>query len=198
MRRGIGRYVSKGYGGSATAARRMGSTARVAGNLAGALSGGIPGGGAAINARLEELRGKSAKEIINGIIDVVAPVDGTQDSEASRESVCEVLSELLDQRPDTDLLNLDDDSRSLVIERFVAADVYRRIFLDIGKKIQDAAPSAAVGLQRLRQVKDYVRETVKAAFAKVKSSGGDAQASVVSIARRALRATFEVFEAYAE
>ena len=87
----------------------------------------------------------------------------------------------------------------LVVERFVAADVYRRIFLDIGKKIQDAAPNAKAGLQRLRQVKEYVKETVKSSFKSIREKvGATSNDNVAKIARDSLKETFTVFEGYAE
>lgn len=198
MRRGLGHYVSKGYGGASTATRRMGKTTKIAGGLSNALSGGGARGDTTLSAMISELRGKSAREIIDGIVDAVAPVDGSQDAEASRESVREVLAELVEERPNADLLELDDASRDLVVERFVAADVYRRIALDIGKKIQDAAPNASAGLQRLRQVKDFVRETVRSAFQDARNKAGNAASDVAKISRDALQATFTVFEGYLE
>ncbi|WP_375210916.1 Qat anti-phage system associated protein QatB [Hyphococcus sp.] len=199
MRRGISQYVSRGYGGSGTSARRMGKTAQTAAGLSNALSGGGGGGDATLAATINELRGRSANEIINGVVDAVAPIDGSQDVEASRESIREVLADLIAERPDADLLNLDDESRDVVVEQFIAADVYRRIVLDVGKKIQDAAPNAKVALQRLRQVKDYVKETVKYAFNSVRDKlGSSKSANVGKISHDALRETFEVFEAYTQ
>jgi len=197
MQRGIGRYVSKGYGGASTATRRFNGTANTAASLAGALSSkarGAPGG---TSIDIAFIQGKSANEIMDVIVEAVSPINGTQDNEAARESIKEALSELLDKQPDADLLELDDLSRDIVIESFIAADVYRRISLDIGKHIQDNAPNAITGLKRLRQVKDYVRETVKNAFSKLKSSGTTlASDRISSISQQALLETFQVFEGY--
>ena len=49
--------------------------------------------------------------------------------------------------------------------------MYRRAALDIGKTIQDKAPTAAVGLARLKEVKDYIKQTVAAAFRKLRDAG---------------------------
>jgi len=198
MQRGVGQYVSKGYGGSSTAVKRFNGTARTAATLAGVLSSkgretpGVPDLDAA------RLQGKNANEIMDAVVDAVRPIDGTQDAEASRESIKDALSELLDKQPNANLLELGESARNIVIECFVAADVYRRIFLDIGKKIQDSAPNAATGLKRLRQVKDYVREAVKNSFSNLKSSGiALVNENIASITKQALLATFQVFEGYA-
>ena len=97
------------------------------------------------------------------------------------------------------LLNLSPEQREFVTERFVAMDVYRRFVLDLGKTIQDKAPSAATGLSRLKQVKDYVKETVAATFRKLREAGQRLSVGrVKEIVRSALRETMQVFEGYAE
>jgi hypothetical protein len=99
---------------------------------------------------------------MDAVVEAVRPADGTQDAEAERASTRDALSELLTQFPDADLLSLSEKQRVLITERFVAIDVFRRIQLDVGKTIQDKAPTAGAGLARLKEVKDYVKETVAA------------------------------------
>lgn len=199
MRRGVGQYISTGYGGSKTATRRFGGTARTAASLTAALSGGVSGfSSEASYIDFKNLKGKGANEIMDAIVEVVRPIDGTQDTETARESVKEALCELLESQPNVDLLELDDEAQFFVVERFIAADIYRRVFLDLGKHIQKKSQNAVTGLKRLRQVKDYVRETVKSAFSKLKESGKNiANENIISISKQALLSTFEVFEEYA-
>ena len=83
------------------------------------------------------LAGRSARDIMDAVVEAVRPVDGTQDAEASRQAVNEGLSDLLDRYPDADLLNLHEEQRLFVIERFIAQDVYNRFILDVGKAVQD-------------------------------------------------------------
>ena len=166
MRRGLGHYVHKGYGGAHTTARRMGGTARTAGTLYGALSsaaaGQAPAPGSPFDPAL--LAGRSADEIMDAVVEVVRPVDGTQDSEVGRGAIRDALSELLGRFPDADLLNLSEDQRVYAIEHYLALDVYGRFALDLGKTVQDKAPSATSALSRLKEVKDYVKQTVSAQF----------------------------------
>lgn len=201
MRRAVGHYVRKGYGGSGTSVRRSGSTASTAGALYGALSavadGRPPAPGSPLDPAL--LAGRSAQEIMNAVVEAVRPVDGTQDAEVGRAAICNALSELLDRYPDADLLNLSDEQRNFAVERYVALDVFRRFDLDLGKTIQEKAPSAASALSRLKQVRDYVKETVSAAFRKLRDAGrAITSRSIGQMVRDALRETFEVFEGYAE
>lgn len=201
MQRGVGHYVRTGYGGARTATRRFEGTTSTAGALYGALSsvaaGQAPTAGSPLDPAL--LAGRSAREVMDAIVEAVRPADGTQDAEASRASIKDALSELLTKFEQADLLDLTPEQRGFVIERFVAIDVYRRFVLDVGKAIQDKAPSAAAGLARLKQVKDYVKERVAASFRKLRDAGRSINSGRVSeIVRAALVETFLVFEGYAE
>jgi hypothetical protein len=199
MRRGIGHYTHKGLGGAATASRRMGATSRTAGALYQSLSG-LAAGNTAANGQLDPsvLQGRSVGEIANAIVEAVRPVDGTQDGEASRNAIQDSLSQLLTEHPNADLLNLSDDQRWLVVERYLATDIFNRINLDVGKTIQEKSATATVALQRLKEVKTYVRETVSAQLRKLHAKGSSVtQKQMGDIIRGTIRETFEVFESYA-
>lgn len=201
MRRGVGHYVKSGYGGSSTATRRFGGTASTAGALGGALASFAAGQPAAPGSPADPalLRGQTAQEVMNALVEVVRPVDGTQDAEAERAAIRDALSELLTRFPDADLLNLDLDQRSFAIERFTAIDVFRRFELDLGKHIVEKAASAATALARLKEVRDYVKETVAAAFRRLRDAGRSVTGGRIGqVVRDALKDTFEVFEGYAE
>ncbi len=199
MRRGLGHYVRKGYDGAGTAARRMGGTARTAGTLYGALSSAAAGQPVAPGSPFDPalLAGRSADEVMDALVEAVRPVDGTQDAEAGRKAIRNALSELLDRFPDADLLDLSEDQRVFAIERYVALDVYIRFALDLGKTLQDKAPSVSAGLSRLKDVKDYIKQTVSARFRDLKKAGEQLGARRISeMVGQALRDTFEVFEEY--
>jgi hypothetical protein len=201
MHRGFGHYVRSGYGGARTAARRMGGTAAAAGALGGALAGLAAGTPAAPGSPLDPalLAGRSADEIMDAVVEAIRPVDGTQDAEASRAAIRDALSELLTRFPDADLLSLTPEQREVAIERFTAHDVFRRFDLDAGQTIREKAPSATMALSRLKQARDYVKETVAASFRKLREAGRTLTAGRISqVVRDALRETFEVFEGYAE
>jgi hypothetical protein len=199
MRRGLGHYVKKGLGGASAAASRMGGTARTAGTLYGALSSAAAGQPAAPGSPFDPalLAGRSADEVMDALVEAVRPVDGTQDAEAGRKAIRDALSELLGRFPDADLLNLSEDQRTFAIERYLALDVFNRFTLDIGKTLQDRAPSASAALSRLKDVKDYVKQTVSACFRALRTAGEQLGARRISeISRQALQQAFDVFEEY--
>ncbi len=201
MRRSMGHYVRTGYGGSATATRRFGSTAATAGALGGALARVAAGQPAEPGSPLDPalLAGRNVQDVMNAVVEAVRPVDGTQDAEAERAAIRDALTELLTRFPDADLLNLDPEQRAFAIERFTAIDVFRRFELDVGKTIVEKAPSAVTALSRLKEVRDYVKQSVAAAFRKLRDAGRSITSGRISqVVRDALRETFEVFEGYAE
>lgn len=199
MQKGFRDYVRKGYGGRGNTVRRFGGTASTAGNLYGALSRVAGGQAAAPGSPLDPglLTGRSAREVMDAIVEAVRPADGTQDAEASRTAIKDALSEVLTVFPDADLLNLTENQRETAIERFVALDVYQRAMLDIGKTIQEKAPTATVAVSRLKEVKEYIKQTVAAAFRKLRDVGQRVTAGRVNhFVRAALEEVFTVFEDY--
>jgi len=201
MKKGLGQYVRKGYGGSTTATRRLASTATTAQSLFSALSTGnnnsYSGEGGALDPAA--LSGKTAYEVMDIIVEAVAPVDGTQDTEASRESIKDALADLLNAHPDANLNDLSAEQKELAIERFVSGDVFRRIDLDLGKCIREKASNTSSALGRLKEIKDYVRETVSSAFRSLKETGHVVtNNTVIGIVQNSIKETCEVFEGYAE
>src|SRR3546814_7429537 len=93
MRQGVGRYIRDGYGGSRTAARRMGGTAATAGAFGNALAALAGGQAAEPGSPLDPalLSGRSADDIMDAVVEALRPVDGTQDAEASRAAIRDAL-----------------------------------------------------------------------------------------------------------
>ncbi len=199
MRRGVGHYVRKGYGGAGSATQRMGGTARTAGTLYGALSTAAAGQAATPGSPFDPaiLAGRSIDEVMDALVEAVRPTDGTQDTDASRVAIRNAMSELLNRFPIANLLELTEEQRLFAIEAFIALDVYNRFVLDLGKTIQEKAPSATAALSRLKDVKDYVKQTVSARFRALVKVGESLGARRVSeLTRQALLAAFQVFEDY--
>lgn len=201
LRRSLSHYVHRGYGGSRMAARRLAGASSTAGVLGDALARVASGSAVAPGSPLDPalLAGRSVHDVMDAVVEAVRPVDGTQDAEAERAAIRDALAELLDRYQQADILNLDDQQRAFVIERFVAADVFRRFELDVGKTIADKAPNATVALTRLKEVRDYVKECVAASFRRLRDAGRSVISNRVSeVVQDALRETMEVFEGYTE
>jgi len=85
---GLGHYVRSGLGGAGHGARRLSGTASTAGRLFGGLVGFRAGENQPPELGLDKasLSGRPAREVGDRIIDAVCPVDGSQDTEARRDS----------------------------------------------------------------------------------------------------------------
>jgi len=134
---------------------------------------------------------------MDALVEAVRPIDGTQDTEASRYAINDALSDVLSRYPDADLLNLDEEQRLFAIERYISLDVFNRFALDVGKHLRENAPGVAAELARFREVKNYIRETVAAAFRKARGAAQALDARRIGgIVSASLQETFEVFEGY--
>lgn len=200
MRRALGHYVRTGLGGTRTGSRRLAGTAHTAGALYSALSQ-LAAGQSPTGTPLDRdlLAGKSARGVIAAVVEAIRPVDGTLDTEASRNAVSLALSDLLTKFPEADLLNLSEIERAFAIESFVARDVYNRFHLDLGQSILRMAPSATVAAARSKEVLDYMRQTVSAAFRNLASRGETLAASrIAQLVQTVVRDALIVFEEYVQ
>ncbi|MCY4543277.1 MAG: hypothetical protein OXB95_12945 [Rhodobacteraceae bacterium] len=143
------------------------------------------------------LEGRSADEVMDAVVEAVRPIDGTQDTEASRHAINDALSDVLTRFPDADVFDLTEEQRLFAIKRYIALDVFERFDLDVGKHLRENAPSVASELSRFGEVKTYIRETVAASFRKARSSAQALDSlRIGGLVRTALQEAFEVFEEY--
>nr|VFJ63720.1 MAG: hypothetical protein BECKDK2373C_GA0170839_11115 [Candidatus Kentron sp. DK] len=199
LKRGLKHYSRSGLGGSRKAAARMARTARNAGALYGALHA-LGGRGEAppdLEIDLKSLSGRPAREITDRLAEAISPNDGSQDSDANRESISQALTELISANPDVDLSALGDEQIASVVESYICNDISHRVELDVGKSIFDKAPNPATAQQRLDEMHSYIRQCVAAAF---EDKGGLnpnlSQYDVARTSRDIIQRTFEVFEEY--
>lgn len=195
LRRGLGHYSRSGMGGSGNAARRMNGSARAAGALHEALTSLAAGQPLPPDLGIDPLAlaGLSSAEIIDVLVDAIRPIDGTQDAEATRDSVSRALSEALSQS--NGVTPLTPQQIDQVTANTLGLDVAHRIELDVGKAVIDKAPTKGEGLERLQEMKDYVREVVAAAYADERQRNGAVGRAVIErISRDAIEQAFQVFE----
>lgn len=199
MRAGIARYVRTGLGGARRASQRMSATSKTVGSLYGVLDTLSRGQAFAPGHALEAARlvGRSSEEIRDLIIEFIRPVDGTQDAEASRDSMARAFSELLEAEPATDLTALSHEQIDSVTHAYVAHDIWHRIQLDVGKAVMEKAPDYRAAVNRLQEMSDYVREKVAACFRRRADSGTRlTRENAASLTNEVMRDTFGVFEEY--
>ena len=199
LRRGLGHYVRSGLGGSRNASRRMTSTARNAGALYGVLQALSSGAPPQVDLGIDPagLAGLPARQIVDRIAEALSPSDGTLDAEASRTSISWALCEFMRREPGADLLTLTLEQIFLTMVLYIGADICSRIELDVGKTIFEKAPDPATALERVQEMKGYVRQVVANRFRRRSADAGPlTQREASQLATRVIQDTFEVFESY--
>jgi hypothetical protein len=197
LKRGLGHYVRKGLGGAHTATRRMASTAKTAGALYGVLDAIRIGQPPAPHLDPARLRGLSPKAIGDLIIDTIRPVNGTQDTEASRQSLASAMSDMLMEFPDADLIDLAPPEIEFWVERYLGHDLCHRIWLDVGKAIESKAPSPATAVQRFEEMRDFVMAEIAACAQELKERRERwSPETAERLAVKVIRETLDIFEDY--
>lgn len=196
MKRAVGQYFQRGYGGGKTALKRFGGTISTGGALYSALSS-VKSGEAYYGFDPLKLSSNSPQEIVDKLIEVIRPIDGTLDAEASRNAIQTACSELLTKDENIDLLNLSEENCLFITERFVSDDIFRRFELDLGKDIRKNAPTPSAEIGRLREIKSYITQVVSQSFKGIKDTNIKiSETNIRSIVRTALEQSIFVFEEY--
>ena len=199
LRRGLGHYARSGLGGSRNASRRMTSTARNAGALYGVLHALGSGTAPQVDLGIDpaSLAGLPAREIVDRIAEALSPSDGTLDAEASRTSISWAMCEFMRREPSADLLALTLEQIFLTMTLYIGADICSRIELDVGKTILEKAPDPATAVERVQEMKRFVRQVVANSFRRRSADAGPlTQREASRLASRVIQDTFEVFESY--
>lgn len=192
LQQALSHYVKTGYGGSAIMGRRLQSTAIIADRLNAFFQAD------AVNSELWDTvisSGNDAVMVLDTIVEIVSPIDGTLDRESSRRSIYCALSDLLDHYPNTEIVNLTDRQREFVIERYVAYDVYNRFCLDNQRNILENASDVRTVFQRLTQIQEYIVAKVAYAFKNVRKKIRRVKSSdIITIIKQVLYEVSHIFE----
>lgn len=196
LKRGVAHYV-KGMGGATTAAHRMGRTAQTVAALWNTLNA-IQNNDTALQVlNIDSLQGYSTEDICDKIIDVISPLDGILDAELSRKSLGCAMRDLLTMHPDVDLQKLTLSQINLLIERYIANDIFQRLELDVGRSVMASAPTPTHGIQRLEEIRNYIQSGVTSCLQDLYTNGKSiSQQNAESFAARILEDTYYIFEEF--
>lgn len=194
--RALGHHVRHGYGGSGTFSRRMSHSANISGGIFSAFtdlsSTGLHGG-----LHRDALVGRSAEEACGLLTNAICSSDGSLDSDLARDAFFGSLSEYMDAHPNCDLSSLGQTDILQIIEGFLSESIYQRVRIDLGERIISAAPSLATGMERLREVRGFVKEQLVSVMQQQVPLVSSVTASaVVALARQTIKLTAEIFEGY--
>lgn len=196
FKKAVGHYSKKGMGGATNVAKRMrASTSSVSGLvsfLRDVKNSTLPD----IRDWANKLMSKSptANEVIDAIIDRVTSEGGIIDEESIKDSMANAMSDLLEQNPDLDLLNLGDDESWDLIESFLSHEASNRLQLDIGQSLERTLTPTEM-VQRTDEMREYLKAEISAQLQPYKSSDKHPEMSKLNaVIHQALESTFFVFE----
>ena len=196
FKKAVGQYSKKGMGGATNVAKRMrASTSSVSGLvsfLRDVKSNTLPD----IQDWAKNLMSKSptAHEVIDAIIDRVTNEGGIIDEESIKDSMANAMSDLIEQNPNLDLLNLGDDESWDLIENFLSYDASNRLQLDIGQLLERTLSPMEL-VQRTYEMREYIKSEITAQLQPYKSSDNHPDIGKLNaVIHQALESTFFVFE----
>jgi len=203
LRNALGNYVKTGYGGSSTAARRMNKSSSAASGVFDILSrgDGVAAGDADAPALdVATLAGLSHSEVAERIAEAVNPGNVSLDDAGVREAVAEAVSSVLSENENADVTNLAPELAEECFIRTLAYSSFNILVADIGASVQRAAHGNAIlANDRLKEISDFVRETYKAQYSKLKATGSKISKSTSArIARDVTAQVMDIFESYLE
>lgn len=201
LRTALGNYVRSGYGGSDTAARRMGRSTSAAGGVFDILSrDGTAATGEPPPLDVGTLAGLPTDEIAERIAEAVNPADVSLDDAGVREAVAEAVSSVLSEHETADVTALPTELIEECYVRTLSISTFNILIADIGASLQRAAHgNAGLANDRLKEISDWVREEYSAQYTKFKGAGGQiTRQTATSIARDITAQVMDIFESYLE
>jgi len=196
FKKAVGHYSKKGMGGASNVAKRMRASTNSISGLVSFLrdikNNILPD----VKDWVQNLLSKSpsANDVIDAIIDRVTNEGGIIDEESIKNSMAHAMSDLLEQNPNIELLNLGDDESWDLIEGFLAYEASNRLQLDIGQLLERKLTPPEM-VQRVDEMRDYLKSEISAQLQQYKSSDKHPDISKLNaVIHLALESTFIVFE----
>lgn len=158
-------YV-KGHGGSRNAAKSAKSAIRTTINI-GDLFEGVSKKG--ILQVLKEFHipteGRKPKEILNDIVNILAPTPDLNDDSVARKALIITMSIIYekfdDEKQDITLLDsIDPDISKILVEKYIETFIYERLIHDVGSRIEKKAENSAAAAKIEQELKDYIETKV--------------------------------------
>ena len=168
--RGAARAYVRARGGARSAARSARASRAATVALGGFLSDVDRRGFADASQALGiAVLGKDAESVFAAIVDAIAP-DGSRPEEAAgRQGIVEALWQLYDRLSLADdgwakLEAMNTDAVSTALETAIVACIYSRWIHEVGIALERKAPTPRDAVRRERDIKDYVRQSVRLDF----------------------------------
>lgn len=160
-------YV-KGHGGSNNAARSAKSGIKTTINI-GDFFNNVSRKGITqvLNDYKIPFEDRKPKEILNDIINAIAPIPNTNEDAVARKALIDTMSIIYekfdDENQDISLLDSKDtDIAGMLITRYVETYIYERLLNELGSRIEKNAESSVAAARIEKELKEYIEVKVTA------------------------------------
>jgi hypothetical protein len=162
----LSKYV-KAYGGSRLAASVASSGIRSTSSLGRFISSSDAIG---IKETLQraniEFEGRSAKDILNDVINYLAPIPSTKEESVARNSIVRTMELLYDKIGDENedistLEKIDKDQFNILIPIQIESYIYEKLISDLGSRLEQNSSSPAEALKKELDLKEYINSKVE-------------------------------------
>ena len=164
-RNAVSNYV-KSHGGSQNAARSAKSAIRTTISI-GDFFGGVKQKGITqvLNDFQIPIEGRKPKEILNDIVNVLAPTPNLNDDSVARKALVNTMSIIYekfdDEKKDISLLDsLDSDISKILITKYIETFIYERLIHDVGSRIEKKAENSNAAAKIEKELKEYIETKV--------------------------------------
>jgi len=113
-----------------------------------------------------DFKDKSAKEVLNELTNLIAPVPITKDDSIARKALIvtlEYIYDLLDEE-NLDFESIDIISLNLMVPLYIKNYIYERIISDLGSRIEFYSSSPEKAFETEKELKEYITAKVDIAF----------------------------------
>ena len=113
-----------------------------------------------------EYENKSAREVLNELTNLIAPLPITKDDSIARKALIitmEFIYEMFDEE-NLDYDSIDIDSLNLIIPKFIENYIYERIINDLGSRIESYSENSDKAMETESDLKDYINSKVEIVF----------------------------------
>lgn len=189
-------YVRRGLGGSARAASRMRLATAVGAKTFSLLNAIGDQQQSDFKEAITNLLATehTLEDVVSEIISQVVKTGGGTEEEFCRESMSEALFEMLQGKPDVELMNLPEDDLWWLMELFIVKTILRQVFFDVGQIFEYDSIDPVDRVEKMDEIESFIRSVVSSQMQTVRGEQSCAsQRDVCILINKAVQLTFEVF-----
>lgn len=113
-----------------------------------------------------DYRDKSTKEILNELVNILAPSPNTKEDAISRKALIltmEVLYELI-EKENLEIEAIENLDVNIIIPTYIEVYIYQKLINDLGSRIESNSKSAADAVALEKDIKEYIHSKIEIVF----------------------------------